>query len=212
MKRIDPATGLLDQQDTTLYSLAERPHSTGRPDAIEAPFIVKHGRFYYLFVSFDFCCRGAKSTYNVVVGRATAITGPYRDAAGKAMLAGGGTKVVSGTDHWRGPGHEAVLQGKQGIARPTATLVLIGRARHIRGQGRPGGSAAAPPSAAARAGACGPRTTDRRRRRSASQARSRSWPARPRRRSSACDQARAGRGLPASKEARPPTRRRGRIQ
>ena len=114
MRRIEPATGLLDQQDTTLYSLAERPHSKGLPDAIEAPFIVKHGRFYYLFVSFDFCCRGAKSSYNVVVGRATAITGPYGDAEGRAMLAGGGTSVVSGTDRWRGPGHVAVLQGKEG--------------------------------------------------------------------------------------------------
>ena len=65
--------------------------------------------FYYLFVSFDFCCRGAKSDYNVVVGRAREIAGPYVDAAGKPMLEGGGTRLTQGTSLWRGPGHEGIL-------------------------------------------------------------------------------------------------------
>ena len=74
MMRIDPGTGKLSSEDTKLYSLASRPrvdeHQTPPIEgALEAPFIVRNGDYWYLFVSFDFCCRGAKSTYNVVVGR-----------------------------------------------------------------------------------------------------------------------------------------------
>jgi arabinan endo-1,5-alpha-L-arabinosidase len=116
MRRIDPETGKLSQEDTRLYSLAARPRvpDPARPDspgapAIEAPFIVRHDGYYYLFVSFDFCCRGAKSTYNIVAGRSREITGPYADESGKAMMEGGGTRLIEGTSAWRGPGHEGVL-------------------------------------------------------------------------------------------------------
>ncbi|MBZ5725309.1 MAG: family 43 glycosylhydrolase [Acidobacteriia bacterium] len=117
MRRIDPETGKLLAEDTKLYSLASRPRSPvpdrpGEPPsspAIEAPFIVRHDSFYYLFVSFDFCCRGVKSTYHMVVGRSRDITGSYVDAVGKPMLEGGGTRLIQGTSLWRGPGHEGLL-------------------------------------------------------------------------------------------------------
>ena len=92
---------------------AAGPHAAG-PDAIEAPFIVHKGHFYYLFVSVDFCCRGAQSTYKVTVGRARKITGPYFDAAGKRMSDGGGTLLLSGNGKWAGPGGESVLLQKSG--------------------------------------------------------------------------------------------------
>ena len=57
-------------------------------------FIIRHRKFFYLFASFDGCCQGAKSNYNIRVGRAKEITGPYVDASGKAMLEGGGTMVL----------------------------------------------------------------------------------------------------------------------
>jgi arabinan endo-1,5-alpha-L-arabinosidase len=113
MRRLDPATGKLSPRDTTLYSLAARQGvdvTTGANDAqaIEAPFVVRHGGYYWLFVSFDLCCRGAESTYNIRVGRAPAITGPYVDRAGVPMTGGGGTLVLGGEGRIRGPGHNAV--------------------------------------------------------------------------------------------------------
>jgi arabinan endo-1,5-alpha-L-arabinosidase len=120
MRRINPQTGKLSTTDTKLYHLAGRPRSGAEETpptqgAIEAPFIVRHGRDWYLFVSFDFCCRGAKSTYNVRVGRAKNVTGPYVDRDGKPMTEGGGTLVIEATTpDWRGPGHQAVLQDVSG--------------------------------------------------------------------------------------------------
>jgi arabinan endo-1,5-alpha-L-arabinosidase len=107
MCRLDVTTGKPSADDDMLYPLARRFTNSG---AVEAPFIIRKGDFYYLFVSFDFCCRGADSTYHVVVGRSEAVTGPYADRDGVAMLEGGGTQVTFPTERWRGPGHNAILQ------------------------------------------------------------------------------------------------------
>jgi arabinan endo-1,5-alpha-L-arabinosidase len=76
--------------------------------AVEAPFIFHMNGFYYLFVSFDFCCRGVKSNYNIVVGRSEKIEGPYLDRDGLSMNDGGGTVVLKGTESWPGLGHNSV--------------------------------------------------------------------------------------------------------
>lgn len=107
MRRVEPKTGKLSVSDRKLHSLASRRPL--RPPAIEAPFIVRRNGYFYLFVSFDLCCRGKDSTYRIMVGRARKITGPYRDKEGKPMLEGGGSLLLEGTEAWRGPGHQAVL-------------------------------------------------------------------------------------------------------
>lgn len=78
--------------------------------AIEAPFIIRENGYYYLFVSFDLCCRGAKSTYNVRVGRSEKIAGPYLDKEGRALTKGGGSLVVNGDENYYGIGHNSVYQ------------------------------------------------------------------------------------------------------
>ena len=66
------------------------------PNAIEAPFIFKHDGWYYLFVSWDYCCQGAKSTYRVAVGRSKSVEGPYLDREGRDMCYGGGNLFIEG--------------------------------------------------------------------------------------------------------------------
>ncbi len=90
------------------HTIASRERATtGENGAIEAPFIVKRGDLYYLFASFDFCCRGAKSTYKVAVGRANDVTGPYLDKDGRSMAKGGGTIFLKGNEKWHGVGHNS---------------------------------------------------------------------------------------------------------
>ncbi|WP_228011043.1 family 43 glycosylhydrolase [Nonomuraea phyllanthi] len=107
MVQLDPATG--KRLDSTIRSIAGRGGG-----AIEAPFIYRHGGYYYQFVSFDLCCRGASSTYRIMVGRSTSVTGPYVDRNGTALTSGGGTQVLAGHGSIHGPGHEAVLQDNDG--------------------------------------------------------------------------------------------------
>ncbi|NUQ21056.1 MAG: arabinan endo-1,5-alpha-L-arabinosidase [Gemmatimonadaceae bacterium] len=119
LHRLDAATGKLSLTDTATWSLAARAGigaTSGPTDAqaIEAPFIVHHGAYFYLFASFDLCCRGSSSTYNVRVGRATTITGPYVDATGVAMTDGGGPIVLQGLGRVRGQGHCAVISDAKG--------------------------------------------------------------------------------------------------
>jgi arabinan endo-1,5-alpha-L-arabinosidase len=87
-----------------LHSIASRGGG-----AIEAPVIVRRCGYYYLFVSFDRCCNGADSTYNIRVGRSSEVLGPYVDRDGTPMMSGGGTLLVEGNNAWRGPGHNAIL-------------------------------------------------------------------------------------------------------
>ncbi|WP_421870379.1 arabinan endo-1,5-alpha-L-arabinosidase [Marinoscillum sp.] len=75
--------------------------------AIEAPFIFKKDTMYYLFVSWDYCCRGENSTYKVVVGRSENVEGPYLDKDGKRMDQGGGSLVIEGDKNWAGIGHNS---------------------------------------------------------------------------------------------------------
>jgi arabinan endo-1,5-alpha-L-arabinosidase len=107
MRRIDRNTGL--PADDTLHPVASRGGAS-----IEAPSIVHHDGFYYLFASLDFCCRGVNSDYRVVVGRATTITGPYLDRAGVPMLSGGGTDVLRGYNEFRGTGGGDVFTDRGG--------------------------------------------------------------------------------------------------
>jgi arabinan endo-1,5-alpha-L-arabinosidase len=119
MRHLDRATGLLSKTDPKIYPLASRyagplmqPRNPNLPpdaEAVEAPFVFQHGEYYYLFVSFDLCCRGLKSTYRTMVGRSKSVTGPYLDRAGRPMLEGG-SPLLSANGKWLGPGGESLFR------------------------------------------------------------------------------------------------------
>lgn len=102
-------------QPETWYTVAARkrdfilPDSVAGDAAIEAPFIIKKDAYYYLFVSFDYCCRGEQSTYKIMVGRSTQVYGPYADRNGVPLNLGGGSTVLQGDKNWHGVGHNAVV-------------------------------------------------------------------------------------------------------
>lgn len=79
-------------------------------NAIEAPFIVARDGAFYLFASRGFCCRGADSTYEIIVGRADAVAGPYLDRDGGALTDDGGTVVLTTDGDRIGPGGQSVSE------------------------------------------------------------------------------------------------------
>lgn len=100
-------------QPETWYTTAARKRSLNLPDsvagdaAIEAPFIFKKGRYYYQFVSWDYCCQAERSTYKVVVGRSEKVYGVYLDKDSVPMNSGGGSLVTEGDKEWFGAGHSS---------------------------------------------------------------------------------------------------------
>ena len=89
-----------------LPAVGDNPVDAGG-NAIEAPFIFKKNGYYYLFASTDYCCKGPKSTYKMIVGRSKNIKGPYKDKEGRLMSCGGGSLLLQGDKDWYGVGHSA---------------------------------------------------------------------------------------------------------
>jgi arabinan endo-1,5-alpha-L-arabinosidase len=108
MIALDPQTGLAARTPPEVLSLARRPGV--KNDPIEAAFVYPSNGYWYLFVSFDYCCKGAGSDYKIAVGRSRSVTGPYVDASGTGMLEGGGTIVLQTTGDVHGPGAASVLR------------------------------------------------------------------------------------------------------
>lgn len=100
---LDPETGKRIASDSPMYTLATY-------DSIEAPFIYFHDGYYYLFVDWGMCCRGANSTYNMRVGRSKAVTGPYLDKDGVDMRERGGTLLLETDGPFIGPGHPGIIK------------------------------------------------------------------------------------------------------
>lgn len=106
--RLDARTFKPASTHETRYTVAANPLDN---DAIEAPYLIYRGGYYYLFASIDFCCRGAESTYKTVVGRASTITGPYFNESGSRMGEQGEfTIILDAQGNVRGPGGESVYR------------------------------------------------------------------------------------------------------
>jgi arabinan endo-1,5-alpha-L-arabinosidase len=119
--RLDAATGKLAESPPVLRTLARRPDE----HAIENAAVIRRDGWWYLFASFDICCRGVESTYNVRVGRSRDLLGPYVDRDGRPMLDGGGTTILEGDGTVRGPGGASVFVEGGGRDAAAAGRVLL---------------------------------------------------------------------------------------
>ena len=94
-------------------AIDNNPENAGG-NAIEAPFVIRKGKYFYFFASIDYCCKGINSTYKMIYGRSEKITGPYSDREGKSLRTGGGSTLMAGDENWHGVGHNgiAAIDGK----------------------------------------------------------------------------------------------------
>jgi arabinan endo-1,5-alpha-L-arabinosidase len=101
--QVDPSTGK-PAAGAPRVSLATRPGILDDP--IEGASMVRHGDFYYLFASIDYCCNADSATdnYKEIVGRSLSPQGPFVDMDGTPMMNGGGTVLLRGQGIWNAPG------------------------------------------------------------------------------------------------------------
>jgi len=102
LTELDPQTGLRKSANVPPQQLAWN-HS------IEASCLTRHDKYYYLFVNWGQCCKGTNSTYEVRVGRAEKVTGPYRDRDGNDLATGGGSPFLQSSGRFIGPGHIGIM-------------------------------------------------------------------------------------------------------
>jgi arabinan endo-1,5-alpha-L-arabinosidase len=79
--------------------------------------MIFHEGWYYLLATHGSCCRGADSGYNIRVGRAGKVTGPFLDHTGLPMLMGGGKLFLGSGGHVIGPGHFGLLDLGEGVQK-----------------------------------------------------------------------------------------------
>ncbi|SNR86091.1 MULTISPECIES: family 43 glycosylhydrolase [Hymenobacter] len=104
--KLDATTG--KRSGTSFYWLAGNVAADGvtrNNSGSEAPYIVRNGSYYYLFINKGACCKGSSSTYYIQVGRSTSITGPYLDKNGVDLNKNGGTTLIATSGNYVGPGH-----------------------------------------------------------------------------------------------------------
>jgi arabinan endo-1,5-alpha-L-arabinosidase len=96
---------------------ADGSEAVGQPTMVavdnryEGAYVVRHGRWYYLFASEANCCAGPTTGYSVFAGRSTSPRGPFSDRDGISLTTSrvGGTIVVTPNGNtWVGTGHNAV--------------------------------------------------------------------------------------------------------
>ena len=83
----------------------------------EAAIMIFHDGWYYLLLTHGSCCRGADSGYNIRVGRARKVTGPFLDHTGLDMIQGGGKLFLTSAGRLIGPGHFGLLDLGDGVQR-----------------------------------------------------------------------------------------------
>ena len=83
----------------------------------EASIMIFRDGWYYLLVTHGSCCAGANSSYNIRMGRAKKVTGPFLDNMGIDMLQGGGKLFLGSGGRYVGAGHFGLLDLGDGVQK-----------------------------------------------------------------------------------------------
>jgi arabinan endo-1,5-alpha-L-arabinosidase len=83
----------------------------------EAAIMIHRDGWYYLLATHGSCCRGADSGYNIRVGRAKSVAGPFLDHTGLDMLLGGGKLFLGSGGRVIGPGHFGLIDFGGGVQK-----------------------------------------------------------------------------------------------
>jgi arabinan endo-1,5-alpha-L-arabinosidase len=106
--QLDPRTG-------------KRLHPERKPVDVavncEASIMIFRDGWYYLLATHGSCCAGAASSYNIRMGRARKVTGPFLDNMGIDMRQGGGKLFASSSGRSIGPGHFGLLDLGGGVEK-----------------------------------------------------------------------------------------------
>jgi arabinan endo-1,5-alpha-L-arabinosidase len=95
----------------------------------EGSYIIKGPDYYYVFASRGKCCAGVESTYQIVMGRAKKVTGPYLTKDGKKWTDNDYSVFLAGDYNEPGRGHNGFFaQGD------TTYIVYHAYARAFNGQ------------------------------------------------------------------------------
>jgi arabinan endo-1,5-alpha-L-arabinosidase len=79
--------------------------SLARGHLAQAPFVFRHGDYYYLF----FATEHYRTTFSEAVGRSRSLLGPYVDRQSVALVQGGRTIVTRGTNELIAPANACVV-------------------------------------------------------------------------------------------------------
>ena len=94
---LDPSTGKL---------LKDPPENIVITKSLgEGVFVIKGPQYYYIFASRGICCKGLQSTYQIVIGRSKAITGPYLNKEGASWIDNKYSLFLAGDSTEPGRGH-----------------------------------------------------------------------------------------------------------
>lgn len=87
------------------------PAKDAFPVLVEGGWVIRHGRFYYLFYSGDNCC-GTKAHYAVMVARSRSATGPFQTLEKRAGVPH--SIILKERGYWIAPGHNSIVTDATG--------------------------------------------------------------------------------------------------
>jgi len=98
------------------HELGIGPGPARDPGWVEAARLHRAGDWVYLVVNWGACCNGLSSTYELRMGRARSVEGPFLDRQGRDLRAGGGSLLMRGQGGQIGPGHAGFRRRADGRA------------------------------------------------------------------------------------------------